>query len=286
MKLRTLVFSALLAILSSLWAAPCELSRDDKEAKAPDSETARGLKFEIRLKPFTSSDGKRREVDGNALDRAAEAIRMRAKADLMAKPLIRPQAPDRLLVEIPEGTVGSMGRWEGIFTHPGKIEFRKVHPDSEEFLAKLKAGEADFDPIYEIVNLIQKRKGKFSTQKLIVFKKAEISGDKVASVRSVVSDYDGWDIEITLGEEGRRQFAAVTREMAKSEKTERFAILVSDVALMAAGLSDEAKAAGGISGPTVMLAAGLEEAEARRLVALLLNPLEHPAEIVTKSVQK
>jgi SecD/SecF fusion protein len=243
-----------------------------------------GLKFDMRLKPAVAPDGTERPISPDALDRAIETFRKRVDAGGIGEPVLQPQVPDRIIVELPGVGPDAAQRWEDTLKQVAKLEFRMVHLDSERLLPAIEAKSAILDPAYEIVDYQHYEAGKKVTSKLIVTKKVEITGDKISGARAELSEMGEWHILLSFNSEGAGQFEAVTRRMAANkQQRERFAIMLDKVVIQAAGLSEEAMLSGGIFGGSAVITGNRPEEEARAVASALLNPLENPVEILSKS---
>lgn len=249
-------------------------------ATASEEPSHAKLQIELRLKPIVGPDGKSQPITRDALDRAAEVFRNRAKTGGIAKPEIRVKMPDRVMIGLPGVGSEAALRWENKLTKVGKLEFRMVHPQSDTLLPQIEAGELILDPAYEIVDFPLKNKAKAG--KIIVAKKVEITGDKVTEASALKEDW-GWSIHLSFSDEGRQQFADVTGRMAAnstSQLRERFSIMFDHVVISAAGLSDDAIQNGGIQGGSALINSGYDEEETRSIAEALRNPLKHDVEIV------
>ncbi|MEQ1851259.1 MAG: protein translocase subunit SecD [Chthoniobacteraceae bacterium] len=243
-----------------------------------------GLKFDIQLKPAVAPDGTKRDIAPDALDRAVETFRKRVDAGGIGEPVIQPQPPDRILIELPGIGPDAAQRWEDTLKKVAKLEFRMVHPDSERLLPAIEAKTAILDPAYEIVDYVHKEKGKPVTEKMIVSKQIEITGDTISGAGVGIGKMGGWEIHLAFNSAGEDLFTKVTQRMAANkQQRERFAIMLDKVVIQAAGLSDEAMASGGIYGGSAVITGDRDEDEARGVASALLNPLENPVEILSKS---
>ena len=248
-------------------------------------DLAGGTSFLIRLIPGKDDKGNTRELSPDAVGRAVEVIRKRVDSLGTSEPVIAPQPPDRILVQLPGVDPTSVEGYREALKKVAKLEFRMVHPDSDRLLPAIEAGTAILDPAYEIVNYTRRERGKGKkseevTSKLIVGKKVEITGDKVTNAGVMMGQMGGWEIHLAFNSEGQKQFGDVTARMAANQnQRERFAILMDHVVIQAAGLSPEAMAAGGIHGGSAQITGDFEEQEARNIASALLNPLENEVQI-------
>jgi len=243
-----------------------------------------GLKFDLLLKPAVGPDGTARPIPADALDRAIETFRKRVDAGGIGEPVLQPQPPDRIIVELPGVGPDDAQRWEDTLRQVAKLEFRMVHTDSERLVPAIEAKTAILDPAYEIVDYVHKEKGQKVTEKMIVAKQVEITGDKISGAGVGIGKMGGWEIHLEFDSAGKDRFTQVTQRMAQNkQKRERFAIMLDKVVIQAAGLSEEAMAGGGIFGGSAVITGDRDEEEARAVASALLNPLENPVEILSKS---
>ncbi len=159
-----------------------------------------------------------------------------------------------------------------------RLEFRMVHPKSEKILEGIEAKTAVLDPAYEIVDYKHREKGKDITEKMIVSKKIEITGDHLSSAKAVETDFGSWDIHLQFDSKGTDLFTRLTARMAAFKGArERFATILDNVVIQVVGLSDETIEKGGIRGGKAVITGDREEAEARKIAQALLAPIEKPA---------
>jgi SecD/SecF fusion protein len=280
------VVMTFLAVVSFL--PPFDYTKADGEkvtGKIPLGIDLRGgLKFDIQLKPAIDPNGTSRPITQDALDRAIETFRKRVDAGGIGEPVIQPQPPDRILIELPGVGPDASKRWQETLEKVAKLEFRMVHVDSESLLPQIEAKTAILDPAYEVVDYEHKEKGVKVTEKMIVSKKVEITGDKISGAGVSIGTMGGWEIHLAFNSAGEKLFTEVTKRMAANkQQRERFAIMLDKVVIQAAGLSDEAMAGGGIFGGSAVITGDRDEEEARSVSSALLNPLENPVEILSKS---
>ena len=241
-------------------------------------DLAGGTSFLIRLQPGTDDNGNLRPITSDSIDRAIEAIRKRVDSLGTSEPVIAPQPPDAILVQLPGVDPASVEAYREALKKVAKLEFRMVHPQSRALVDQIESGTAILDPAYEIVDYTRREKGKDVTTKMIVTKKVEITGDKITNAGVSTGQMGGWEIHLSFDSEGQKQFGEVTGRMAK-DRSLQFAVLMDKVAIQAAGLSDDAAASGGIHGGSAQITGNFEEQEARNIASALLNPLENPVKI-------
>jgi SecD/SecF fusion protein len=253
-----------------------EIAEHGKIKKGID--LAGGTSFLIRLQPALDDNGKPREITSDSIDKAVEVIRKRVDSLGTSEPVIAPQGKDTILVQLPGVDPTTVDAYREALKKVAKLEFRMVHPDSEGVLKGIADGTTFLDPEYEIVDYTHRQKGKDVTDKLVVSKKVEITGERIADAGATIEGMGQWEIVLVFDSEGEKLFADVTGRMAKDRRL-RFAILMDKVAISAAGLTDSAAAQGGITGGRASIQGDFEEQEARNVASALLNPPENPVVI-------
>jgi SecD/SecF fusion protein len=243
-------------------------------------DLAGGTSFLIRLKPAVDDQGKERNISPDALDQAIEAIRRRVDNLGAREPVLAPQPPDRIMVQLPGVDPTSVAAYREALRKVAKLEFRMVHPQSKQLLQQIEQGRAILDPAYEVVDYVHREQGKEVREKMIVSKKVEITGDKVSGAWAEPGKMGGWDINLAFDREGKRLFSEVTSRMAANRTgRDEFAILMDKVVISAAGLGDEAMRSGGIHEGTAQITGNFDEQEARNVSSSLLNPLQNEVSI-------
>src|SRR3989440_5564953 len=101
-----------------------------------------GTSFLIRLK------GGDKEVTKAMLDQAVEVIRKRVDYFGGGEPVISPVGSDRILVQIPGLDTAKIQEARDQLSRVAKLEFALVHPQINELVKKIEAGEAIIPPDY------------------------------------------------------------------------------------------------------------------------------------------
>ena len=102
-------------------------------------DIAGGTSFLIRLIPGKDDKGNTRELSSDAVGRAVEVIRKRVDSLGTSEPVIAPQPPDRILVQLPGVDPTSVEGYREALKKVAKLEFRMVHPDSDRLLPAIEA---------------------------------------------------------------------------------------------------------------------------------------------------
>src|SRR5439155_5434516 len=239
-----------------------------------------GTSFLIRLK------GGDKEVNKGMLDQAVEVIRNRVDYFGASEPIISPVGNDRILVQIPGLDVAKIQEARDQRSRVAKLEFRLVYRDNGERLKAIDEGKEVIPPDYriEVYKLGAegapvtnefgetvaggKEKQKPREERLLVKKKADLSGDRVSASNAYYGN-EGWTVQLKFDSEGAKKFGQITEQY----KGYRFAIVL-DGAIQSAPVIRDA-----IYGGDAVITGRFSEEEARGLASVLENPLQTPVSI-------
>ncbi len=237
-----------------------------------------GTSFLIRLK------GGDKEVTKGMLDQAVEVIRKRIDTFGVSEPIISPVANDRILVQIPGLDTAKIQEARDQLSRVAKLEFRLVYPDNGERLRQIDEGKQVIPPDYRIetykINAegaplknefgeaVPGSKEKSREERLLVKKKADLSGDRVSSAGASY-ERDGWVVHLRFDSEGAKKFGDITA----AHVHHRFAIVLDGIIQSAPVIQDA------IYGGDAQITGRFTEEEARGLASVLQNPLQTPVSI-------
>jgi SecD/SecF fusion protein len=237
-----------------------------------------GTSFLIRLK------GGDKEVTKGMLDQAVEVIRKRIDTFGVSEPIISPVASDRILVQIPGLDTAKIKEARDQLSRVAKLEFRLVYPDNGERLRQIDEGKQVIPPDYRIEThkltpegapmtnefgeAVADAKEKSKEERLLVKKKADLSGDRVSSAGASY-ERDGWVVHLRFDSEGAKKFGDITA----AHIHHRFAIVLDGVIFSAPVIQDA------IYGGDAQITGHFTEEEARGLASVLQNPLQIPVSI-------
>src|SRR6516225_3619473 len=159
-----------------------------------------GTSFLIRLKPGD------KPLNKGMLDQAVEVIRKRVDYFGGGEPIISPVGGDRILVQIPGLDTAKIQEARDQLSRVAKLEFRLVYPDNGERLREIDEGKQVIPPEYRIETYKHQAEGeKPVEERLLVKKKADLSGDRVSSAGASY-ERDGWVVHLRFDAEGAKQF--------------------------------------------------------------------------------
>jgi SecD/SecF fusion protein len=165
-----------------------------------------------------------------------------------------------------------------------KLEFRLVYPDNGERLKAIDEGKEVIPPEYRIETYkagaegapitnefgeaIAGAKEKSREERLLIKKKADLSGDRVSDAGASY-EKDGWVVHLRFDSEGAKKFGDITA----AHIHHRFAIVLDGVIQSAPVIQDA------IYGGDAQITGSFTEEEARGLASVLENPLQTPVSI-------
>src|SRR5881396_1989725 len=222
-----------------------------------------GTSFLIRLVPGDKA------ITKGMLDQAVEVIRKRIDVFGVSEPIISPVGADRILVQIPGLDTAKIQEARDQLSRVAKLEFRLVYPDNGERLREIDAGKQVIPPEFRIETYKMQREGeKPVEERLLVKKKADLSGDRVSNAGASY-EKDGWVVHLRFDAEGAKQFGNITA----ANVHHRFAIVL-DGGIQSAPVIQDA-----IYGGDAQITGRFTEEEARSLASVLQNPLQTPVSI-------
>jgi SecD/SecF fusion protein len=199
---------------------------------------------------------------------AVEVLRRRVDALGVAEPVLQPQGEDHILIQLPGLSQANQDEARNNILKAAYLEFRMVHPDSDELL---KGGM--IPPGYEKLMLkIKNPDGTFALEPLLVQKKLAngLTGKyikRAAPNRDPISNQPVIDFQ--FDSVGAAKFADLTEHHVG----ERLAIVLDGQLYSAPGIRERISANGQISG------GNMDINEAITLANVLENPLETPVSI-------
>ncbi|MEI8233462.1 MAG: protein translocase subunit SecD [Verrucomicrobiota bacterium] len=222
-----------------------------------------GTSFLIRLEKETG-----REANKQVLDQAVEVIRKRVDKFGVSEPVITPEGTDRILVQIPGLDAEKIADAREQLKKVAKLEFRLVHPQSDQLMQAIEAGQAPIPPGYRIETEESTRDGQTVQSKLLVKTKVDIEG-KYVSRGFPTFDQQGWGVALRFTSEGANLFG----ELTSKHVGERFAILLDGKVQSAPVIKDA------IWGGSASITGRFTQKEAQNLASVLENPLAVPVVI-------
>ncbi len=242
-------------------------------------DLAGGTEFLIRL----VKGDKEANISPRALETAVEVIRSRVDRFGVGEPVISPVGTDSILVQIPGLEPEKIREARDTLQQVAKLEFKLVDPRGASLIPQIDAGQAIVPPGYEIVTGEddddqaltnpktpgkKKTDAKKVTERLLVKKKADLSGERVNAANSGF-ETKGWTVNLRFDSEGAKQFGDITA----AHVGERLAILLDGKVISAPSLNQA------IYGGSAEITGNFTELSARKLSSALENPLATPVKV-------
>ena len=230
-----------------------------------------GTSFLLQLVPQNDQP-----ITADMLQQAVEVIRKRVDKFGVSEPVIAPQGSSRILVQIPGLDPAQIQSTKEQLQQVAKLEFAEVHPDSVALIAQIDKGEAILPPGFVIKEHTQNYQGKEITERLLVKKEADLTGEHVNRAFAFF-DQQGYGVSLNLDGEGAKTFFELTQQLAPHQG--RLAILLDGKIQSAPSVKNP------IAGGQAQITGNFKEKEARELASVLENPLRTPVTIEeTRSV--
>lgn len=226
-----------------------------------------GTSFLVRLVPPVPEQGAPpRAITPEMQEQAVEVIRKRVDEFGVSEPVITKQGSDHILVQIPGLNATQIQTAREQLQRVAKLEFRLVHPNSDQLVRQIEAGTAFPPPGYVILNSLEQRNGH--PEKLLVKRRPELTGQDVASARPVF-EQRGYEVSLRLTRAGAEAFRRVTRDNINN----RLAIVLDNEVVSAPNIQSE------IPNGEAVITGNFTAEEARNLASVMENPLQTPVAI-------
>jgi SecD/SecF fusion protein len=226
-----------------------------------------GTSFLIRLvPPVPEQGGAPRTITPEMQEQAVEVIRKRVDEFGVSEPVITKQGTDHILVQIPGLNAAQIETARQQLQKVAKLEFRLVHPNSDQLVPQIEAGTAITPPGYVVLTSIERRNGQ--PEKLLVKRRPELTGQDVASARAVF-EQRGYEVSLRLTPGGAEAFRKVTRDYINN----RLAIVLDNEVVSAPNIQSE------IPNGEAVITGNFTADEAKNLATVMENPLQTPVAI-------
>lgn len=210
-----------------------------------------------------------KKITPSTQEQAVEVIRKRVDSLGVSEPVISPQGEDRILVQIPAVEKEKIEEAREQLQKVAKLEFRLVHPESDQLIPLIEAGKAIIPPGYEIKVLTETKLGKPIDERILVRHKTDLGGDHVTRAHAYY-DSQGYGISFALDSQG----AEIFRQLTTDHIHERLAILLDGEVQSAPVIQ------GTIPNGSGQITGHFTAQEAQNLASVLENPLQTPVKIM------
>jgi SecD/SecF fusion protein len=226
-----------------------------------------GTSFLVRLvPPVVEEGGPPRAITPEMQEQAVEVIRKRVDEFGVSEPVITKQGSDHILVQIPGLSTAQVETARQQLQRVAKLEFRLVHPDSDQLVREIAAGTAFTPPGYVILTSTERGNGR--TEKLLIKRRPELTGQDVAGARPTF-EQRGYEVSLRLTHAGAETFRRVTRDNINH----RLAIVLDNEVVTAPNIQSE------IPNGEAVITGNYTADEAKNLASVMENPLQTPVAI-------
>jgi SecD/SecF fusion protein len=211
------------------------------------------------------------EPTKKALDQAVEVIRSRIDGMGLSEPIIQPFGNNRIIVQIPGASESDKASYRRQLERVAKLEFRRVHPESQALLAQIKNKQADLPFDYEVkqVTDVDSNNQPVSSD-ILVEKRAALSGKNISRAFRSIDQLGRATVVIEFNSKGRKDFGELTEKMIGKQ-----------IAIMLDGeIKSSPRVNEAIYGNCQISGGNMSPQEAEELSSVLENPLENPVQII------
>jgi SecD/SecF fusion protein len=214
---------------------------------------------------------------GAALSHAVEVLRKRVDTLGVAEPILQDAGGNRIMIQMPGLSEADKERARTLLQKPAYLEFRMVHPDSDQLLR-----DGIVEPGYEILKMEVKQRGNGRETKellqYLVKKGAErgLTGKYLKRAYVTREQFTNKpEVAFEFNSEGAKLFGDLTTEWQPKGNKRYFLAIVLDGQLMSAPFIKVP-----ILGGHGVIEGNYEYKEAADLVSVLENPLEAPVTVI------
>jgi SecD/SecF fusion protein len=237
-----------------------------------------GVAFTLEATETPDSANIGEEERREKLSKAIEIIGERINGLGVAEPVIRAIGTNRIEVQLAGVNTKDNPDLVASVQKPARLDFRLVYPFGSP------ASGAEMPPGYEIMSLAHEDRGQTSSEDLYVKRIPSMTGEGVSGAYPVMDEFGRFKISLKFSDEGKKQFAAATREVAEytqqlvqqtgnSNARARLAIVLDGKLYSAPGVKEE------IATGSAEISGNFSQREAFELANVLNNPLDLPLQV-------
>lgn len=263
-----------LSLIASLMAI-CFISLKPTE----EAKKSEGMPWPIAIRPGIDIRGGTQfmvELKGKptpeALDQAVEVLRRRLDRFGVAEAILQPIGANRISVQVPGIAEKEKNGFRSQLERVAKLEFSLVHPQNYQLLGQIERGEEELPFDYVSLPLLNHdSKGNKTVRKILVKKRASMSGKHVTNAFRSAGRMGLPEVIIKFDSEGKKKFGDLTA----ANEGKQMAIILDGEVYSAPNIREP------IYGGSCSISGGsMTPLEAEELASVLENPLDTPVEIV------
>lgn len=231
-----------------------------------------GSEFTVELKPGVNEKGEAKEVTPDSVQQAITTLQRRLDPNGSLGLTMAPQGERQILIQMPGVEPAEIKDVRDKIQQTARLEFRLVHPQSEQLLQQFKAAGGGIEPGFVSLPGQERKDNPDAPENYLVRNRPDLDGTYVNEAW-VYFDASGYAIHLNFDGKGSKMFADLT----SAHVGQQFAIVVDGIVISAPVIEEP------ITGGTCRISGKFKEAEARNLATALQNPLENPMEIKTET---
>ncbi|HSI65080.1 MAG TPA: protein translocase subunit SecD [Candidatus Saccharimonadia bacterium] len=228
-----------------------------------------GSEFTVELKPGLTEKGEEKQVNPDSVQQAISTLQKRLDPNGALGLTMTPQGEKQILIQMPGVEPAEIDGVRQKIQQTAHLEFRLVHPQSEQILMQQKLAGGGIEPGYVALPSRERKNKPGAPESYLVSNRPDMDGTHVNEAW-VAFPPTGLEILMNFDSAGGTLFANLTSEHVG----QRFAIIVDGEVLSAPVIQTA------ITGGHCVITGDFEEKEARNLATALQNPLKNPMEIL------
>ncbi|RBP42576.1 SecD/SecF fusion protein [Roseimicrobium gellanilyticum] len=228
-----------------------------------------GSEFIVQLKPGLNEKGEEKQVNPDSVQQAIATLQKRLDPNGSLGLTMTPQGDKQIVIQMPGVEPSEIATVRQQIQQTAHLEFRLVHPQSEQVLATHKAQGGGIEPGFVAMPSRERKNKPDAPEAYLVKNRPDMDG---THVNEAWVAYPPTGLEILMNFDGPG--STLFGELTTANVGQRFAIIVDGEVLSAPVIQTA------ITGGHCVITGDFEEKEARNLATALQNPLKNPMEIL------
>ncbi|QIF05017.1 protein translocase subunit SecD [Roseimicrobium sp. ORNL1] len=231
-----------------------------------------GSEFIVELKPGVTEKGEEKKVSPDSVQQAIATLQKRLDPNGSLGLTMTPQGDKQILIQMPGVEPSEIADVRQKIQQTAHLEFRLVHPQSEQILMQQKMAGGGIEPGFVSMPARQRAGKPGASEAYLVKSRPQMDGTHVSEAW-VAYPPTGIEILMNFDSAGAELFG----ELTAANVGQRFAIIVDGEVLSAPVIQTA------ITGGHCVITGDFEESEARNLATALQNPLKNPMQILAET---
>jgi SecD/SecF fusion protein len=231
-----------------------------------------GSEFIVELKPGVTEKGEEKKVNPDSVQQAIATLQKRLDPNGSLGLTMTPQGDKQILIQMPGVEPSEIADVRQKIQQTAHLEFRLVHPQSEQILMQQKMAGGGIEPGFVSMPARERANKPGAAEAYLVKSRPQMDGTHVNEAW-VAYPPTGIEILMNFDSAGADLFS----ELTAANVGQRFAIVVDGEVLSAPVIQTA------ITGGHCVITGDFEEREARNLATALQNPLKNPMQILAET---